>query len=323
MKINDLIYGNFEINEPILLELIASKPLQRIKHVNQAGNQLVEPHRTLTRYDHCVGVMLLLRKFNASLEEQVAGLLHDVPHTAFSHAVDFVFKEGESQTYHERFLEKIVLNSEIPQILEKYDINLKKVIQPENFTLLEQEIPDLCADRIDYSLRDIRNYDQFNNQEVEQILDSIIVFNDKFVMTDRRVAHLYAKAFIRTCLEFWNSPKTLATFELMGDLLRTGLELGIIKEEDLFLTDEELILKISNSAKPETTRFLEKLTPRLSFTFDQENFDYHTRGKARYIDPLIFRNNEIKRLSEINDDFASEIEEFKQKVAQGHKIKID
>lgn len=323
MQINDLIYGKFEINEPVLLEIIKSKPLQRIKGVNQAGTQLVEPHRNLTRYDHCIGVMLLLRKYNARLEEQIAGLLHDVPHTAFSHAVDFVFKERESQTYHERFLKEVVFNSEIPEILKKYNIDPKKVTQAENFSLLEQEIPDLCADRIDYSLRDIRNYDNFSGSEVEQILDSLGTRNGKFILTDKSTALMYARAFMKACLEFWNAPKTLAAFELMGDLLRTGLEIGVISEKDLFLTDEELILKISSSATAETTKYLEKLTPRLSFIIDQENFDYHTKGKVRYIDPIILEHGELNRLSELNEDFAQEINQFKSKVKEGYKIRIN
>lgn len=323
MKINDLVYGEFEINEPVLVDLINSKPLQRIKAVNQAGSQLVEPHRNITRYDHCVGVMLLLRNFNATLEEQVAGLLHDVPHTAFSHAVDFAFGEEERQTYHERFLKKIVLESEIPEILTKHDIDPERVTDEHNFGLLEQDIPDLCADRIDYSLRDTRNYDGFTQKEVEDILASLITLNGKFVLTDKQTALIYARAFMKTCLEFWNSPKTLAALELMGDLLRTGLEMKIISEEDLFLTDDELIRKISSSIKPETSKFLEKLTPRLSFTFDEDSFDYHTKGKIRYIDPLIYENNKLTRLSELKEDFATEIEDFKKKVKKGYKIRID
>jgi len=50
-----------------------------------------------TRFDHSVGVMLLIRKLGAGsspasalLKEQVAALLHDVSHTAFSHVIDYV-----------------------------------------------------------------------------------------------------------------------------------------------------------------------------------------------------------------------------------------
>jgi HD superfamily phosphohydrolase len=34
--------------------------------------------------------MLLVRRLGASLEEQIAALLHDVSHTAFSHVIDSV-----------------------------------------------------------------------------------------------------------------------------------------------------------------------------------------------------------------------------------------
>ena len=35
--------------------------------------------------------MLLIKKLGGSVEEQIAGLLHDVSHTAFSHVIDYVF----------------------------------------------------------------------------------------------------------------------------------------------------------------------------------------------------------------------------------------
>jgi len=37
MKIKDVIYGKFEIKEPVLLELLKSKPLQRLKKIDQYG----------------------------------------------------------------------------------------------------------------------------------------------------------------------------------------------------------------------------------------------------------------------------------------------
>ena len=37
MKYFDLIYDEVEINEPVILELINSKPIQRLKGIDQAG----------------------------------------------------------------------------------------------------------------------------------------------------------------------------------------------------------------------------------------------------------------------------------------------
>lgn len=37
MIVQDIIYGSFEINEPVLIELINSKPIQRLKGIAQYG----------------------------------------------------------------------------------------------------------------------------------------------------------------------------------------------------------------------------------------------------------------------------------------------
>ena len=55
----------------------------------------------VTRLEHSLGVYLLLTRLGAGRRERVAGLLHDVSHTAFSHAVDFLFA-SEEQDHHER-----------------------------------------------------------------------------------------------------------------------------------------------------------------------------------------------------------------------------
>jgi hypothetical protein len=322
MKISDRIYGEVEINDTVLIELINSKPLQRIKDVNQAGTQLVQVNRTITRYDHCVGTMILLRNFGARLEEQIAGLLHDVPHTAFSHAIDFAFREVESQTYHEKFLKKIVFNSEIPAILEKYNIDPEYVTDEHNFSLLEQEIPALCADRIDYSLRDIQSDGSFSKKDIEKILSSITVSNGRFVMTDEKVAYSYAKAFMDQCLGSWNAPETLATFELIGELIRVSLKAKIIVEDDLFGTDSTLLNKLRRSDNSRVKGILAKLTPNLRFELNETNFDFATKGKVRYIDPPILKEDELVPLSKLNPAFQRDIASFILKAKAGHKLRI-
>ena len=108
MLIKDIVYGDVEIDEPVLIELINSDALQRLKHINQAGASKYIMPKPVTRFEHCVGAMILLKRLGASLEEQIAGLLHDVPHTAFSHVIDFVFKTckldylDKNHNYHEK-----------------------------------------------------------------------------------------------------------------------------------------------------------------------------------------------------------------------------
>ena len=73
MRVVDPVYGAVEVDEPVLCELLESPPLRRIRGVHQAGATIyIEPAlRGLSRYEHCLGVMLLLRRFGASLGEQI------------------------------------------------------------------------------------------------------------------------------------------------------------------------------------------------------------------------------------------------------------
>ena len=156
IKINHKIYGNYTITEPVLIELINSKSLQRLKEICNGGAWFFHYtyKKQFTRYDHSIGVMLLLRKFNATLEEQIAGLLHDISHTAFSHVADFVFGRLQEHDYQDSKLEKAFQVQGINKILRKHKINPKFILNEKNFSLLERNLPTLCADRLDYTFQD-------------------------------------------------------------------------------------------------------------------------------------------------------------------------
>lgn len=95
MIIEDPVYGRWKVEE-VLGELIHSPPVQRLQKIHPGGAaHLVHSAWNVTRFEHSVGVMLLIRHLGGSLEEQVAGLLHDVSHTAFSHVVDIVVASPE------------------------------------------------------------------------------------------------------------------------------------------------------------------------------------------------------------------------------------
>ena len=101
LRWTDRVYGPCLIEDPFFLDLINSPCFQRLKRIRQAGpSALVYEFKTVTRYEHSLGVHILLSRLGADRREQVAGLLHDISHTAFSHAVDFVY-DSEEQDHHE------------------------------------------------------------------------------------------------------------------------------------------------------------------------------------------------------------------------------
>jgi len=100
MTLNDRIFGKISITEPVLIELIKSKPLQRLKAIDQSGYyEPWFPGTKHSRFEHSVGVCWLLKKYGAPIEEQIAGLIHDVSHTAFSHTSDYIFDTGSEREH--------------------------------------------------------------------------------------------------------------------------------------------------------------------------------------------------------------------------------
>jgi HD superfamily phosphohydrolase len=105
MVYEDKVYGSFRIEEPVILDLIKSKPIQRLKDIEQGGyiplyyNPKSLPLNKIShsRFEHSLVVFLLLKKFKASLVEQIAGLIHDASHAAFSHCIDYVLAEGSQK----------------------------------------------------------------------------------------------------------------------------------------------------------------------------------------------------------------------------------
>ncbi len=318
MEINDPVYGKVNIDEPVLVELIESKPVQRLKKVHQAGPSpfFIDHKAYVTRFEHSIGVMILLRMHNASLEEQIAGLLHDIPHTAFSHVADFVF-EDEDHEYHEKFMEDIISGSEIPEIIDSYGLEMEYILDESNFGLLERDLPDLCADRLDYAMRDLKKFEDVN---VERFIDNLAVENGKFVFKDFEIGEEFADKFIYADKEWWANPKEVAIYHLFADALRTALDTGLIEADDLFGTDRELLAKLRDSDNQHIIELLELLDNGIEVNIDAEDYDFIESTKARAVDPVIY--GEGVRVSELSTSLKNKISEHREQVLEGYKIKV-
>jgi len=102
MRYHDSVYGNIEISEPVILDLLETNALRRLAGVLQHGiTGLIGVTQPTTRLEHSIGAMWLVRTLGGSLQEQIAALLHDVSHTAFSHVIDYVYQDHQGQSYHE------------------------------------------------------------------------------------------------------------------------------------------------------------------------------------------------------------------------------
>lgn len=309
MKIYDRVYGEFEITEPVLIELINSKPVQRLKKIDQMGPPFLD-FPTYSRYEHSVGVMLLLRKLDADIKEQIAGLLHDVSHTAFSHTADWVFGTLEKGDFQDSMLKKFVYESEIPQILTRYNFNVDEILDHHNFTLLEQQAPSLCADRFDYSIREFNDW--VDPESVQYLIGNLIVYNGMMVFSTQNAAEIFAKDYMRCQTEHWDGRDATVKIYLFAEILKLAISEGIITKQDLFTDDEVVLNKLYNCTNKTVLNALQRLKDGLKYKESYDDNAFMTRNKFRYIDPHFLNESNLVKVTDANKNYSKLIEKHKQ-----------
>lgn len=315
----DRIYGEVKIKEPVILELIKCPSLQRLKGIDQAGYFLyfwfpnAKNYQCYSRFEHSLGVFILLKRFNSPFEEQVAGLIHDVSHGVFSHCIDYALNEGSEKdhSHQDNIFEEFVKQSEIPSVLKKYQLDIDYILNEENFPLKEKPLPDLCADRIDYGLRTAFIFKEIDQESVNYFLDNLIVENNRWVFKNFESARGLAKLFFRMNNVYFAGLPSAVMFRTVGDLLKYALEKGYLSKNDLYATDKEVLEKIKeNLDKDQRLKLLwERMNNKIKFKNDPKDYNAHVFCKSRVVDPLFKTGGGIKKLSKIEKNWAKIIRE--------------
>lgn len=194
MTYQDFVYGQIEIDQPVLIALISTASMQRLKGILQHGiTGFLGITKPITRFEHSVGAMLLVRHFQAPLTEQIAALLHDVSHTAFSHVTDHVFCTPAGESFHEIMKQTFLAQSDIAQVLADYGYDWRDLLDDSVYPILEQPSPLLCADRLDYFFRDSLALEIITGQQVIYILSHLVIREKQIVVNDLVAARLLDK----------------------------------------------------------------------------------------------------------------------------------
>ena len=114
--IEDKLFGTKCITDPVLVELIQSKQFQRLHEIDQHG---IQPYLKgskfpqFSRFDHSIGVYLIVDKFSKIQNEKIAALLHDISHSPFSHSLDAFFNFQDSSYSHQDSIHSLFLRAQV------------------------------------------------------------------------------------------------------------------------------------------------------------------------------------------------------------------
>ncbi len=294
----DRVYGPVKISNPKVEALIHTPTMKRLGGVKQSGpSALVFPFKTVSRLEHSLGVYILLQRLGADLKESVAGLLHDISHTAFSHAIDFLIT-SEEQNHHEHLKAEFLHRPDLVNALSDLGFIPADFEDDSVYPLLEQPLPSLCADRVDYFLRDGIACGEIGHPFVNAFLRQLVVVDGKIAMADLGLARTAVDLFARMNAHWWASDSEAFIYNRFADVLRRAMESGVIGHADLLTSDDEVIDRIEATGDPALRQSLQAI--RSFCPSDLGGFVPNVIPKHRWIDPPVWNHGKVQPFSEWN-----------------------
>lgn len=303
------IYGSVTVTEPVILELLASPAMERLKSINQYGIvAVVKPEQMYTRYVHSLGVFYILRTFGGSLEEQVAGLLHDISHTAFSHVADFIHGTHlQKYSYQDEIFAWYLEKTGLLAILQKH--GLERIAQygkGVEYPILKCDLPGLCADRIEYNLYGGYLEGWITQEQMRELVAHLHYQDGQWFFDDVASAKKYAKISVDLSVQNWSSAENAYLSTRAAQLLKQGFDKGIITKDDFhFSHDAAVLKKLADSKDAEIQDLIHKIynykTAYKAGTSAEH--DLYFKGKFRGIDPLIKVDGQLVALSQLDSSY--------------------
>ncbi len=244
IEITDNLWGTVLIDNDILINLLNSKTVERLKWIGQHGplnhfSFLDGKISGVSRYEHSVGAMVLTLKVGGSIDDAIAALLHDIMHTGFSHAFDFLSKSN-ADSYHEK---------NKSSLLKKFSKELKNIIGEDwmkymdesKWPLIKKNNP-FAIDIADYTVRDAVAFGLCKLEDVRDMGKQLTIINDynnkQLACKTEEASNFWHELSLRTD-SIYMAPWNIA----LNHYLAQGLKV-CIKEKTLNMND---LKKVSTS----------------------------------------------------------------------------
>lgn len=321
-------YGAIEVEEPVLIELIHSPAVQRLKFIHQYGVAYYTTHpEEYNRFDHSIGVFAILKMKGACLEEQIAGLLHDVSHTVFSHVGDWVFGKEYQEVDYQSTIHKIHLAvSGVEQILNRHGYTVQQILPKRNiFVMLEQSLPNLSADRIDYNIQGAYFQNFLSKEEAQELFLDLYFEDGRWVTTRRDLAAKLMHFSLFMTEDCWGSAVNYVTSRWLADAILHGLNIGLISWNEFhFGIDQDIWDKLRASQDPLIRTKMHLVHyPDVSYRLvEPAQAKQFVKFRFRGIDPWILQGGKIVRLTSIDVELADMFQKTKEKAAAGWPLEI-
>ena len=195
-----------------------------------------------SRYDHSLGVALIVWHFTQSRAQAVSGLLHDIATPVFAHVVDFMNGDYLIQESTEAGTGEIIAGSPDLQDLLKLDaLGTYDVCDYHRYPIADNDSPLLSADRLEYTLGNLLNYGICSFETVKEYYADLTVGinewnREELMFRTRETAESFALAALK-CSIIYVSEEDRYSMQILSELLQYALAHHVLEPADLYTTE--------------------------------------------------------------------------------------
>ncbi len=254
-----------------IVKYLAVPSLVRLKDVgyfcgmDYASKNVYDFKEKISRYDHSLTVALLTWKFTGDKNATLAGLFHDIATPCFAHVIDYMNKDYENQESTEEYTEKLIKNDEkLQEFLKEDNISLEDIINFKKYTIVDNNRPKLCADRLDgIILTGIAWTKTIIKKDIVEIVNDLEVYKNEYQESELgfKTQNIALKA-LDTSNEidkFCHTNEDNFMMELLAEIAKMAIDNKIIKYDELYyLVEPTLLDKIRNSKINKLVNLLNK-----------------------------------------------------------------
>jgi HD superfamily phosphohydrolase len=198
--LKDPVHGYIYIHDPLYWDLLNTREMQRLRRLRQLGTTyFTYPGGEHSRFSHALGTYEVVRRILSAFDRNgspldpdvarlvmAAGMLHDIGHGPFSHALEPLWGPR-----HERWGEQVLLDpaTEVHEVLARVDRTFPAAVadvimkRHPNRLAVSMVSGQLDADRLDYLMRDsIFTGVDYGKFDLERILRVILPYQDRLVV---------------------------------------------------------------------------------------------------------------------------------------------
>lgn len=210
-----------------------------------------------SRFDHSIGVALIIWHFTHDKAQTISGLLHDVSTPAFSHVSDFRKGDSLTQTSTEEENSLMLENSpELIKCLSEDGLALSQVDDYHKYPIADNEVPRLSADRLEYmfpsgaALKGTWSLkESFDIEQIKLIYDDLVLCRNENGIEElgfktKEIAELYTHRTTDIGLFLQKNEDKMA-MQFPASILNMAINLSVLSERDFYtLSEKEIIDKL-------------------------------------------------------------------------------